>query len=52
MRRVTAAAFSLALVAGCHSAPAPNPRIAREGDAMLFSYFTRNGEDGLHLAYS
>lgn len=52
MRHVTAAAFSLALVAGCHSAPAPNPRIAREGDAMLFSYFTRNGEDGLHLAYS
>jgi len=36
--------------AGCRAIP--NPRVAREGDAMLFSYFTRNGEDGLHLAYS
>ena len=52
MRRVVVAACSVALVAGCHAPPAPNPRIAREGDAMLFSYFTRNGEDGLHLAYS
>ena len=38
------------LLAGCRAAP--NPRVARADDAMLFSYFTRNGDDGLHLAYS
>jgi hypothetical protein len=36
-------------VASCHRAPS---RQATESEAFLFSYFTRNGEDGLHLAYS
>jgi beta-xylosidase len=38
-------------MAACTSrAPLPTP--AAEPKAFLFSYFTRNGEDGLHLAYS
>jgi hypothetical protein len=39
----------LAVAASCHhtsSTPTPAPT------AYLFSYFTRNGEDGVHLAYS
>lgn len=44
LRRV--AVLALAAV-GCHHVrPAPEP------DALLFSYFTRNGDDGLHLAWS
>ena len=39
----------LAISFSCsHPTPAPNP----EPSAYLFSYFTRNGEDGVHLAYS
>jgi len=42
------ALFALApLLAACASAP-PAPT----GDAYVFAYFTRNGEDGLHLAAS
>ncbi|MEO7455194.1 MAG: glycoside hydrolase family 43 protein [Gemmatimonadaceae bacterium] len=36
------------LLMACHHAAPPSS----SGDAFLFSYFTRNGEDGLHLAYS
>lgn len=44
----------LALVsvfAACHRAPSPTATPA-DPPVMLFSYFTRNGEDGLHLATS
>ena len=33
-----------------HTSSAPTP--STEPSAFLFSYFTRNGEDGVHLAYS
>ncbi len=51
-KRVRAAARLTALVvlAGC-TRPSPSSP-ARPSDAYLFSYFTRNGEDGVHLAYS
>lgn len=40
----------LALAASCfHQGLTPTPA---EPNAYLFSYFTRNGEDGVHLAYS
>jgi hypothetical protein len=46
--RVTVLAF---LLAACtHAGPAT--RAEREAQAFLFSYFTRNGEDGVHLAWS
>lgn len=39
----------LSLVASClHATPTVRPAAT----AYLFSYFTRNGEDGVHLAYS
>jgi hypothetical protein len=39
------------LLAAC--APiGPRTPTTRESQAFLFSYFTRNGEDGVHLAYS
>jgi len=43
----------LTLTLGCtHPTPAaPSPAVAQAA-AYLFSYFTRNGEDGVHLAYS
>ena len=45
-------AFTLLLIASaCHRAPAPQPSTQQQ-QVYLFSYFTRNGEDGLHLAYS
>src|SRR5262245_42876473 len=31
---------------------APAPQTDVEPSVFLFSYFTRNGDDGLHLAYS
>jgi beta-xylosidase len=38
---------------GCARVAAnPAPATANEPQAYLFSYFTRNGEDGVHLAYS
>jgi beta-xylosidase len=45
-RRLLVAALLLAACRGQVSAPAPEPSV------YLFSYFTRNGEDGVHLAYS
>lgn len=42
------AALSLLGCGGHSAAPSPRP----ERNAFLFSYFTRNGEDGVHLAYS
>ena len=40
-------------LAGCAYAGAPgNSAAPVEPSAFLFSYFTRNGEDGAHLAYS
>jgi hypothetical protein len=41
--------LAIFFVGGCrpHAAPAP-----AESSAFLFSYFTGNGEDGVHLAYS
>jgi hypothetical protein len=51
--RLTAA---LCLVVGRlgaqQTAPRAAPRTASPDEAYLFSYFTRNGEDGVHLAYS
>ena len=45
-----------ALIAGVAACSRPNRSIdspvAPESPAYLFSYFTRNGEDGVHLAYS
>ena len=46
--RLRATILALVLVS-CRrpgTAPAPEPR------AYLFSYFTRNGEDGVHLAWN
>lgn len=48
-RHASLAALAL-LLASCHRAPVTQP--PPESDAFLFSYFTRNGADGLHLAYS
>jgi beta-galactosidase len=46
-----APALLLSFVAlSCHK-PA-TPRTPEEPQAYLFSYFSRNGEDGVHLAYS
>jgi hypothetical protein len=40
-------------VAGCaHRGPEPGRAPATDPPAYLFSYFTRNGEDGVHLAWS
>ena len=36
----------------CARPQASAPSAASEPPAFLFSYFTRNGEDGVHLAYS
>ena len=50
-RRVSALRFiGTLLCAAC--AFAPRASATTEPLAYLFSYFTRNGEDGLHLAYS
>lgn len=53
MKRVRRAFALVALLASasCHRAT-PAPAVATEPPAYLFSYFTRNGEDGVHLAYS
>jgi hypothetical protein len=45
------AALALALLASACSHPAPRSP-APSDTAFLFSYFTRNGEDGVHLAWS
>ena len=47
---VAAAAIMLA---GCSARNTKeSSAVAPEAQAYLFSYFTRNGEDGVHLAYS
>lgn len=53
MKRGRRAFVLVALLASasCHRA-APAPAVVTEPPAYLFSYFTRNGEDGVHLAYS
>lgn len=51
----TAACVALAAISmlGCASAHGvARPTDAQKPQAYLFSYFTRNGEDGVHLAYS
>jgi beta-xylosidase len=49
--RILRGSVAVLLVIGCVGGPrGPAPK--QEPDAFLFSYFTRNGEDGLHLAYS
>jgi hypothetical protein len=51
MRRAPLLLAAAALALGaCHDELAPG--LTREPDAFLFSYFTLNGADGLHLAYS
>ena len=47
MIRTTLTLAIAALLGGCASTT-----VQPEGDAYLFTYFTRNGEDGLHLAIS
>jgi hypothetical protein len=49
VRRRALLFLAAALLAGC-AATAPSPKPA--GDAYLFAYFVKNGEDGLHLAAS
>ncbi|MEP6729144.1 MAG: glycoside hydrolase family 43 protein [bacterium] len=44
-------ALILVLLAGCTHGRA-QPQTLEEPNAYLFSYFTRNGEDGVHLAWS
>ena len=46
------ARLALVLLAACAPHPAAAPAAREEPKAFLFSYFTRNGEDGVHLAYS
>lgn len=50
MARRARAVLGVLVLLGC--AHVGTPTRAADGDAFLFSYFTRNGEDGLHLAYS
>ena len=45
--RHVAALLLPVMALACHHVRPP-----REPDVMLFSYFTRNGDDGLHLAWS
>jgi beta-xylosidase len=47
-----AAALAASLIACTHAPASHGATTAAEPDAFLFSYFTRNGEDGVHLAYS
>jgi len=43
----------VAILAACQRpVPESAPVVAAEPEAMLFSYFVRNGDDGLHLAWS
>lgn len=41
----------MAVLLGCRASGGSPPAPARD-QAYLFSYFTRNGDDGLHLAWS
>lgn len=40
------------LLSACATPRGTQPAPTAESQAYLFSYFTRNGEDGVHLAYS
>ncbi len=51
-RGAVAALAILSAPACAPSAPTPRPDARPDPQAFLFSYFTRNGEDGVHLAYS
>jgi len=52
MKSVCALALA-GLLAGCAAPPIPAaPAAPAAHDAYLFTYFTKNGEDGLHLAVS
>lgn len=48
MKRRAALALTTALLGGCATGTAPAPG----GNAYVFAYFVKNGEDGLHLAGS
>jgi Beta-xylosidase len=53
LRRTRPAIVAIAcLVATCARFGAAGRSGANDTPAYLFSYFTRNGEDGVHLAYS
>src|SRR5665213_77976 len=45
-------ALATTLMLACVSALHVEPDTVQQREAYLFSYFTRNGEDGVHLAYS
>src|SRR5947209_2937727 len=47
--RICSALLAVAMLSGCLH---PVQTTSHDADAFLFSYFTANGEDGLHLAYS
>jgi beta-xylosidase len=51
VRRRLLLALLPALLTACAS-PAPQAPVPAPGDAYVFAYFTKNGEDGLHLAAS
>jgi hypothetical protein len=46
------AVLALGLAAGSCAPVRPSTNAAPAGEVYLFSYFVRNGEDGVHLAYS
>ena len=50
--RSLVAILACALVACTRPGPATQATAHEEPQAFLFSYFTRNGEDGVHLAWS
>lgn len=52
MIRVRHVAIGLALLGIASCKRSPTSQSTPEPQAFLFSYFTRNGDDGLHLAYS
>ena len=52
LRTALVCLLACALVACARPVQPPTAAAARERSAFLFSYFTRNGEDGVHLAYS
>ena len=50
--RTYAPLVAAAVLSACSGRKPPTGSAAPEPQAYLFSYFTRNGEDGVHLAYS
>jgi hypothetical protein len=51
-RRIPYVLLALAAAGASCTRPSASATPSNEGEAFLFSYFTRNGEDGVHLAYS